>query len=389
MNKTIALLTAMFLLAAANLPAEKREIDELDHECTSWMILSDLTGNGTHILHKNRDATSRNIVVMKNAPDAPRRWIGLGNDGFLCMGINAAGLAAVMNSGEPCIDPPNVKGKKRTPEILKAILESCDNAEQAVETLRGFLRAGDYSHGQDGSIFFFLDREEGVICETTAKFCSVQHYRDGYAFRANIWRNPGMEQQRARKLPARFQDSCGRESVVKAMLDAALDRKKKIELPDILALARQNKKPDGSPMKRSVCFAKTNSAATLVLNREFPAVLSTAYVLVGHPRHTICLTVPVCVKNLDCGLGEPVWAAASWNRFDALGLGAPIPENWTAFERKSLAEYEQASAEALSLLRKGDQAQAVQKLNETAAKIWREAYSLAVEPNLKKPEKNK
>ena len=44
MNKTIALLTAMFLLAAANLPAEKREIDELDHECTSWMILSDLTG---------------------------------------------------------------------------------------------------------------------------------------------------------------------------------------------------------------------------------------------------------------------------------------------------------------------------------------------------------
>jgi 16S rRNA G966 N2-methylase RsmD len=47
--------------------------------------------------------------------------------------MNASGLAAVMNAGEICVDPPHVKGKKTTQNILRVILESCDSAAQAVE----------------------------------------------------------------------------------------------------------------------------------------------------------------------------------------------------------------------------------------------------------------
>lgn len=380
MKKSIAFFTGMSaLLAAVNMPAADSDDKELAHECTSWMIFSDFTGNDTHILHKNRDASSRNIVALKSEPDSSRKWIGLGNPGHLCMGMNANGLAAVMNSGEICIEPPNVIGKKGTPAILKAVLESSDTASQAAAKLQEILKDGDYSHGEKGSIFFFLDKTEGFICEITAKFCSVQRYDAGYAFRANIWHNPGMA-QRSRNTPKALMNSYIRESAVMGFFNAVLDKKNKIELTDILELSRLTKTPEDCPMKRSVCYKNTNSASTLVLHREFPDVLSTAYVLIGHPRHTLYLPIPICVEKLDPYMAEPVCSAAAFKRFADLGLEAPIPKEWTAFEKESLKKYGKASADALTLLRQGKKAQAVRLLNKTAAEIWKKAYPLAVQP---------
>ena len=102
-------------LAVAAAPAA----DELDHECTSWMVFSDLTKNNTNILHKNRDAVKyRNLRVLRNKPGAAHRWIGLGNDSNVCMGMTASGLAAVMNSGERCIDYSTNPKKRSTPANL-------------------------------------------------------------------------------------------------------------------------------------------------------------------------------------------------------------------------------------------------------------------------------
>ena len=354
-------------------PAE----DELDHECTSWIIFSDLTKNNTNILHKNRDAKPHNVRVMLSEKDSPRRWIGLGNDNSLCMGMNASGLAAVMNSGEICADPPEAPGKKTTPALLKAILESCDTAAGAVKKLQEFQCKGDYSHGKKGSIFFFTDPQEGYICEMTAKFCSVQRYDSSYTFRANIWHNPGMAQF-SRNGVKRFLDSCGRESVVLDSFGSALDKNGKLTLADVLELCRQDKQLEGSPLERSVCFKNTNSAASLVIHREFPQTLSTIWVLIGHPRHTIYMPIPICAEKLLPSMLTPEWAAASWKRFDKLGLHAEIPAEWTALEKQSIAEYEKAVSKAEKLLRSGKKAQAVKLLNQTASGIWEKAYPLAV-----------
>ena len=65
-------ISALFfsMMAAATLLAESKETklaaEGPDHECTSWMIFSDLTGNNTNILHKNRDATARSIAVIED-----------------------------------------------------------------------------------------------------------------------------------------------------------------------------------------------------------------------------------------------------------------------------------------------------------------------------------
>ena len=347
-----------------------------DHECTSWMVFSDLTGNGTAVLHKNRDAKARNVTAMKSGPASPRKWIGLGNNDRLCMGMNAAGLAACMNSGEPCIDPPPAKGKMTTSVILQYLLEQCDTASQAAKLLQDLHSQGNYAHwDRQGSIYFFTDPVDGYICELSGKFCSVQRYSSGYAFRANIWHNPGMA-QRARSSHARFLNNCGRESVVLEALNTAIDKKHRIALSDILALSRQDQLPKDSPLKRSVCSQYTNSASTLVIHREYPDVLSTAYVLIGPPRHTLYLPIPICVEKFDRRQSETVWSDAAWNRFAALGLHAPIPAEWSVFEKESIARYEAASAEALSLLRNGKKNQAVRMLNQTASEIWGKALEI-------------
>ena len=112
--------------------------------CTSWMVFSDFTGNGSNILHKNRNFASRKVFISSNQPGAARRWIALGSGGA-DIGFNSSGLAGAMNGGEKCIDPPAVKGRKSTPKMLQVILESCDTAAAAVEKLRIFVHTGSFS----------------------------------------------------------------------------------------------------------------------------------------------------------------------------------------------------------------------------------------------------
>lgn len=353
------------------------EDKELEHECTSWMIFSDLTKNNTNILHKNRDAKYRTVVAMQNYPNASRKWIGLGNDGSLCMGINVSGLAAIVNSGEKCVDPSKDDiTKKSTPGILFHVLGKCDTASQAVKALQELLRQGDYRHGTvSGSTFLFMDANEGYVCEMTAKYCSVQRYDRGYTYRANIWRNPGMAQLTQSTLKA-FMNSCGREYSVRTVLNKALHKNNILTLGDVLEVSRTCNVPEGTPQDRSVCFTKTNSASSLVIHREFPGVLSTAYCLIGHPRHTIYIPIPVCAEKIHPLLTGTACSAASWKRFDKLGLKADIPSEWLAFEKNMIVRYEKATAEALVLLRKNKKKEAIALMNRTASGIWTEAVAL-------------
>ena len=374
-------LAAMAPLIAGLAVTAAPAADELDHECTSWMVFSDLTKNNTNLLHKNRDAQKyRDIVVIRSQPGSPRQWIGLGNVNNLCMGMNSSGLAAVMNSGELCIDYSTNSKKKSTPQNLRLILETCDTAAQAAATIKKQIEIGDYSHpGKRGSIFFFTDTKEGYICEMTAKYCSVQRYDNSYAFRANIWHNPRMAQL-ARNTPKSIYNSCGRETLVMDTMNTALDKNGRLDLKDILALSRRNKQPKDSPFASSVCSSWTNSASTQVVHKEFPETLSTVWALIGHPRNTIYVPIPVCVEKLHPAMLSLEWSAAAWKRFDKLGADAEIPAEWTALEQQSIAEYEKAVKEAEVLLRNGRKAEAVKLVNTTAAGIWQKAYDLCVRP---------
>ena len=360
--------------AAAALALSIAAAPVASHACTSWMVFSDLTQNNTNILHKNRDSTSKNIIVLMSQAGAKRKWIALGS-GDTNSGINSSGLAGAMNSGEKCVDPPNVKGKKSTPAMLHVILDSCDTAAQAVNKLQELIKAGDYSHGEKGSTFFFLDRNEGYVCEFTAKYCSVQRYTRGYTVRANIWQNPNMYELSRNSIKSHL-NSSARAYIALSQLNAALDKNKKIALTDIVALSRHWEMPKESPEKRSVCFRWTNSVSSMEIDREFPDVLSAMYVTIGHPRHTVNIPVPICAEKLHPAMSDKNWSAASWKRLEKLGLGAPIPAEWSKFEADAMAKYADAKAKARQLLNNGKRAEAIKLLNTTAYGIWTQAEAL-------------
>ena len=304
-------ISALFfsMMAAATLLAESKETklaaEGPDHECTSWMIFSDLTGNNTNILHKNRDATARSIAVMTGGHDSPRRWIAMGTlwkgTFYTCMAMNSSGLAVVMNSGEPT--PENTEDLKwttgRDTSLLTGdIIAKCDTAAQGVEMLKNFIEKKDYSHKQKGSIYFFVDPKEGYIVELTALFVSVRRIDRGYDFRANIWHNPGMAQRSCIKWKGFFQNVVREYSVISSF-NKALDRNGRLGLADSLALSRDSNAVIDVPIDRRVCYKYTNSASSLVVDREFPDVLSVGYMTIGHPRNTLWVPIPVCVEKLD------------------------------------------------------------------------------------------
>lgn len=366
---------AGLLCSGVAVSAEDEEITELQHECTSWIVLSDLTKNNTNILHKNRDALSRKSCVIFSPKNSPRKWIAIGDGGQTAMGMTSTGLAGAMNSGELCINAPTDNKKKPPLKFFRAILDSCDTAAQAVEKCKELLAAGDYWYKDKGSIFFFLDAKEGYICEFTAKNFTVQHITSGFSVRANIWMNPGM-QTYSRSTVSNYLDSAARMYRAYSGLNALLDEKGKIELLDIFELSRSHKMPKGSSQGRSLCFGATNSAVSMEVDREYPDVLSTIYAAIGHPRRTVYIPLPVCTEQVLPEMLNGKWDAASWKRLKELKLSAPIPEEWTKFEADSLATYKKAQADARALLKQGKRTEAIKLLNDTAAAIWNDGKVL-------------
>ena len=347
---------------------------ELEHECTTWLAFHDITGNDTNLLHKNRDAKYRNLSLLLSPESSPIKWVALGDTYFgkapenPCMGMNEKGLAAAMNSGEKCTDnSTNPKGRG-TPDLLRDILSHCSTAKEALEMLKGFVQKNDYSHGEKGSIFFFVDKDEAYIAEMTAHFISPMRYDRGYAFRANIWHNPGMAAY-ADNTIATFLNSANREYMVITSLNQALRSRGKVTVQDCIDLSRHYKL-DNTPIQRRVCSKSTNSAATMEIDREFPAVLSTIYVLIGHPRHTICVPAPVCITKRHPKMPTREWNDAAWRRFDAQGPEADIPAEWLAFEKSSLEKYHRTQDEARKLMRAGKHTEAESLLEKTTLKIW-------------------
>lgn len=351
--------------------------DSLAHECTSWMVFSDLTRGNFNILHKSRDSKTRRTAVLRSKSDSGRKWVGMGEtlptEIAVCMGMNASGLACVVNSGEKCIDNNTDPKAKGTPAILQHVLENCDTAAQAVEELKKLLKAKDYWHGDKGSIFLFCDTKEGYICENTANFISVQRYERGYALRANNWYNPGMAQLADNFATAYMYNSI-RQYVVLTKLNEAVRRRGKVTVQDCLDLTRVCKNPPSRlDLPRSICHKHTNSASSLVIDQEYPDVLSTAWLCIGPPRNTVCVPVPICVEKCHPAMEDLRFSGTAWKKQKVRSYSAQLLPEFTAFEKMAFEQYAQAQLKAKDLLKKGQKKQAIEVLNTQAAKLWSEA----------------
>ena len=362
------------LLAGAMVSAAFCTEDAPTHECTSWMLFPDVTGENTTILHKSRDSQSRNVIVRKGSDNSGRVWLGMGGDKGYCMAVNSCGLAGVMNSGEKCTDNGKNPDARGTTLLLEEIISSCSTAAQAVEKLQGFLKKGDYYHGDKGSIFFFADTKEGYVVEFTANFSAVQKSSTGYAVRANIWHLPGMEKYATTDYYTYAIEST-REYVVRRGLNDALAANKKVTVPDILKIARETE-THNTMIRRSVCCSWTNSASTFVVDRDYPDTLTTAYLCVGAPRHTVLLPVPICIKEIPAEMASGKLSKASYTRMNKMGAKSAVPEEWLAFEKAALKDYSKALEQAKLLMKENRKSEAVALLNASFNTIWQKAKKL-------------
>jgi hypothetical protein len=305
------------------------------------MVFSDLTQNNTNILHKNRDNSRQKVNAVMSSPKSERKWVGVGNPkhNLPTMGFNDSGLAVAVNSGEKTdYYSTNPKGKN-TVRICKAILENCDTAVEAVEMLKGFIAKKDYNHRKSGSIFLFMDSQKGYICEVTAHHVAVRAYDKGYLCRANRWRFPEMHVFSNTPVTEVFGSSL-RESIVKTTLRNIIKKNKKINAADIIEIARDSKLYIPEKSKSAVCGTKTLSALTMILDKEFPGVLSHGYALIGYPRHTVCVPLPICIEKLPEKMCDGSWSANSYKRLDDQGRFNEIPAEWLEFEKLSREKFQ-------------------------------------------------
>jgi len=96
-------------------------------------------------------------------------------------------------------------------------------------------------------------------------------------------------------------------------------------------------------------------------------------VLIGFPRHTICVPVPICTEKLLPVMYDLTWSKASFQRLDELGPDAEIPQPWLDAEQNIFQAYREAQNIARSLLKSGKSAEAIKFLNETCNALWKEA----------------
>ena len=144
----------------------------------------------------------------------------------------------------------------------------------------------------------------------------------------------------------------------------------------IFDLSRHYLMPKDSPDKRSLCQIYTNSSCSMEIDKTYPGILSTMYVTIGNPRHTVFLPIPVCTEEVLPSMSTLKWAPAVFKRMNELKLEAPVPQEWLNFEKESMAEYSKAKVEAQKLIKANKHSEAVSLINSTAEKIWKSAEKL-------------
>ena len=320
------------------------------HECTSWLVCSEVTASGQVLLHKNRDSSSRYLTAQRVRVPGKYSWIGNSNFGSFgtTSGINEKALAVVMNSGPRSTgESPMGMG---TPMIARILLEQCKTAGSAVKLLEKIVKAKAYCHGKSGSIWFFADPERAFVVEHDGLSFKASEVKSGLAIRANAWHFPEMIVH-SKNNPAQITGNARREYAVRDLLvNKVLGKKKKITVSDMFAASRIDKIPE-DPKCYALCDKATNVGSTFVIDREFPESLSYFVSTFGPPRHGLYIPVPLTLDDLPLCIRSGSWSETLFRRSKAKKL--LDMKKVEAIESTMMKNHLGALEEARAILRTG------------------------------------
>ena len=381
MKKTLLVFGLAAILSGMNVTAAGIETaaDE-DHECTSWLVMPDLTGGKKLLLHKNRDSKARNICLRWGTGTEGREWIAVADyKAGVNMGLNSKGVAVVMNSGDPCDGVSDYKGHT-TPVIAQIIVAQCSTAAEGVKCVENIFREKKYSHGKYGSIWFISDIRESYVIEQDALRFAVHPVKSGFAIRANAWHYPEMVMY-SQRTPEVLIKHYRREAAVRQCLFGNGTRyKEPVTVEKIAEASRINVFPE-DPKCYPLCGSRTNSAATIELDAEYPELLSCIYGVFGPPRYSAYLPVPLLLdrSKIPAELAKVTFCAAVFARWEKQFDLLP-QDKLAAFE----AGLNKRHAEAVEAARKklkagGTRADAAKILTDAFLQNWEALWKLSQE----------
>jgi len=342
------------------------------HECTSWVVLPGLTEGRSMMLHKNRDASAVKLKFYRRSPRGKNAWMALGDAGRVTanMGLNDEGVAIVMNCGDPSDGTSEAPGFS-TPEIARAALEECSTAAEAVSKIREFVETKRYHHGKRGSIWFVVDAREAWIAENDGLRFAAHKVEGDFDVRANAWHFPEMIPF-SQQTPEGLVNYSRREFAVRDLLFGRGTKYARPVTVEMISEASRIPVIPEAPACYPLCGKRTNSAATIAVDCEFPESLSTMYIAFGPPRYTLYLPVPFLLKEIPEALTGGRFSDAVFRRRET---GAELPEKErTSLEEKMNRRHHAAAEKARARLRKGGgREEAAALLSDAFRKNWEAA----------------
>lgn len=357
----------------------KRKFTDSDHECTSWIVTPDLTGGKTMLLHKNRDADSVRICLRHGTGKNGEEWISVSDlNGGVNMGLNSKGVAVAMNSGDPSDGFFSRSGRMGTTAIAERIMKECSTAAESVEYLKKIVREKKYYHGKKGSIWFIADARESYVAEHDALRFAVHLVAGGFALRANSWYYPEMVMYSQWPVDVMINHRRRELAVRNSLFDFGTAYKKAVTVEKIAAASRVDTLPE-DPKCYPPCGSRTNSAATIEIDCEYPEFLSTIYASFGPPRYTSYLPVPGLLERdkIPEELMTLAFSSAVFARRDA-GKELLPQDELARFERKMNKRHSAAVEAARKKLKAGGtKADAAKLLTAAFLRNWEDLRKLS------------
>ena len=347
------------------------DVPKPKHECTSWVAMDNMTGGKSIIMHKNRDSRGRPLTIQRRAVPGRHSWIGNGPQyGFTpTQGINDRGVVVMMNSGDAMPEAENSQYGFGVTLACRIMLEECSTAEEAVALLRKIILSNANTHVECGSIWFIGDSKNVYIVENSNRNVVAKAVNSGFIARANAFHYPEMQIYSLRPYGQLVAHSRREFAVKDFLVNKKWRQNGVITALDIAESSRISKFTDGAKCS-APCGRSTISATTFVIDKEYPELLSTAYMVFASPASSCYLPVPMTLQEIPEEILDGSYSMRSFKLMDKKQPLLPA-DKLAELEKRLYARHAAAVEKVRKLLRTGTK----HSVKADAAKILNDAFA--------------
>ncbi|MBP5531231.1 MAG: hypothetical protein J6Y54_04290 [Lentisphaeria bacterium] len=348
--------------------------------CTSWIIHKSVSASGRMLVQKCRDSRVTILDADVRRSRHGVKWMRIGMFKTIPLfAVNGRGVVAIMNDGDDLTvkHPNNARPELKDAhmwiacaEIMRQIMDECDNAEQAVKLIvhygRNRIQCGR------GQTMFVADPRRAFMIDLGPGYAEAKEVTGGIIIITNCLHLPGIESISCKPVTGvrsdRAREANTRAELQKRRVNGKYTVKGTFEVSRLLC---QKDMKGKYPCRRNslggTCFE---------IDSEFPAELTTAYLALGPQQHTVYVPTPMAIEQFPVEIRNGEWADMAYKLREQVGYDHRYIADFDAFEARVLVEYDDVREKARELLKAGKKAEAVKLLNECYVRHYAEALEL-------------